>query len=147
MLLKNSPQLGRKRQMRTPHSISFFFLFGSLLDLPEPEEYAKVPSKIFGSKDRKKKQQSVRTCLFLLLMKYTLARTVKESCWNPLENDECLLSATFNIDMFLPNTRPVMRFYRTTSKGFSTTAPRCLDSLQSIMLEVSTVSFSYFCAN
>ena len=35
----------------------------SLLDLATPEEYIEVPSKIFGSKDRKKKQAVLPMCL------------------------------------------------------------------------------------
>ena len=38
----------------------------------------------------------------------------KKVAGNPSDNAEHLLSASFNTDTFLPFTRPVMRFYRTT---------------------------------
>ena len=87
--------------------------FRSLLDLPTPEEFADFPSKIFVSKDRKKKQ-------FLVLMSFPLVKEIdsrrseleKKVAGNPFDNVECLLSAPFNTDTFVAYTRLVMRLYK-----------------------------------
>ena len=96
----------------------------NLLDLPTPEEFTEAPYKFFGSKDRKKKN----TVLPMVLppveeINNRWSGLEKKVARNPSDNGERLLSAPYNTDMFLPYTRPLMKFYRTTSSEFSTSAP------------------------
>ena len=107
---------------------------GSLLDLPTPEEYTEGPSRIFGSKDRRKKTP-------ILPMSLPPGEEInsrwieleKKVVGNPLDNGERLLSAPYNnSDTFLPYTRPLMKFYRSTSSDFTTIAPKCQDSFKSV---------------
>ena len=51
---------------------------------------------------------------------------------NPSESGERYLSAPYNSDNFLPYTRPLMKFYRSTSSEFTTTAPKCQHSFKSV---------------
>ena len=62
----------------------------------------------------------------------------KKVAGNPSDNGERLLSAPFNTDTFLPFTRPLMKFYRTTYSEFSTSAPKCQDSFRSICSKSSS---------
>ena len=88
----------------------------SLLDLPTPEEYSEGPSKIFGSKDRRKKIPILPMPLPPVEeINSRWSELEKKVAGNPSENGERLLSAPYNSDSFLPYTRPLMKFYRCTS--------------------------------
>ena len=115
----------------------------SLLDLPTPEEYSEGPSKIFGSKDRRKK-------IPILPMSFPPVGEIN-SRWseletkvagNPSENGERLLSAPYDSDSFLPYTRPLMKFYRSTSSEFTSMAPKCQDSFKSVCTKSFTTPSS-----
>ena len=56
----------------------------------------------------------------------------KKVAGNPSVDGERLLSAPYNTDTFLPYTRPLMKFYRSTSSDFTTIAPKCQDSFRSV---------------
>ena len=99
----------------------------NLLDLPTPEEFAEAPSKIFGSKGRKRKNSVLRW-----------SELEKKVAGNPSDNGERLLSAPYNTDTFLPYTRPLMKFYCTTSSDFSTSSPKCQDSFRGICSKSSS---------
>ena len=114
-----------------------------LLDLSTPEEYKEVPSKIFGSKDRKKKQAVLPMCLPPVEeINSRWIELEKKVAGNPSENGERLHSAPFNTETFLPYTRPNMKFYRSTTFEFSISAPKCQDSFKSICSK-STSAPSY----
>ena len=75
----------------------------SLLDLPTPEEYTEGPSKIFGSKDRRKKTPILP--MSLPPVEEINSRWIeleKKVAGNPLDNRERLLSAPYNSDTFYP---------------------------------------------
>ena len=111
----------------------------NILDLPTPEEFAEAPSKIFGSKDRKKKH-SVLPMVSSPVEEINnrWSELEKKVAGNPSDNGERLLSAPYNSDTFLPYTRPLMKFYRTTSSDFSTSVPKCQDSFRSICSKSSS---------
>ena len=103
----------------------------SLLDLPTPEEYTEGPSKIFGTKDRRKKIPILP--MSLPPVEEINSRWIeleKKVAGNPSDNGERMLSAPYNSDTFLPYTRPLMKFCRSTSSDFTTIAPRCQDSFK-----------------
>ena len=104
----------------------------SLLDLPTPEDFTEGPSKIFGSKDRKKKTPILPMSLPPVEeINNRWKELEKKVAGNPSENGERLLSAPYSSDTFLPYSRPLMKFYRSTSSEF-TTAPKCQDSFKSV---------------
>ena len=51
---------------------------------------------------------------------------------NPSDNGDRLLSAPYNSDTFLRYTRPLMKFYRSTSSVFTTISPECQESFKSV---------------
>ena len=111
----------------------------NLLDLPTPEEFAEAPSKIFGSKDRKKKNPVLPMVLPPVEeINNRWSEFEKKVVGNSSDNGERLLSAPYNSDTFLPYTRPLMKFYQTTSSEFSTSAPKCQDSFRSICSKSSS---------
>ena len=111
----------------------------NLLDLPTPEEFAEAPSKIFGFKDRKKKNAVLPMVLPPVEeINNRWSELEKKVAGNPSDNGGRLLSALYNTDTFLPYTRPLMIFYRTTSSEFSTSAPKCQDSFRSICSKSSS---------
>ena len=65
----------------------------------------------------------------------------KKVAGNRSDNGERLLSAPYNTDTFLPYIRSLMKFYRTTSSEFSTSAPKCQDSFRSIFFVFTTCYF------
>ena len=122
-----------------PSYRQFLASIRGLLDLSTPEEFKEVPSKIFGSKDRKKKQAVLPMCLPPVDEINSLwIELEKKVAGNPSENGERLHSAFFNTDTFLPYTRPNMKFYRSTVSEFSTSAPKCQDSFKSICSKSSS---------
>ena len=73
----------------------------SLLDLPTPEEYSEGPSKIFGSKDRRKKIPILPMSLLPVEeINSRWSELEKKVAGNPSENGERLLSAN-NSDSFI----------------------------------------------
>ena len=87
----------------------------NLLDLPTPEEFAEDPSKIFGSKARKKKNSVFPMVLPPVEeINNRWVAVEKKVAGNPSGNGERLLSAPYNTDTFLPYTRPLKKFYHTT---------------------------------
>ena len=88
----------------------------NLLDLPTPEEFSEVPSIIFGSQGRGKKTPILPMSLPPVeeINNRWIELEKKVAC-NPSENGERLLSVPCNTDTFLPYTRPLMKFYRSTS--------------------------------
>ena len=112
----------------------------SLLDLSTPEEYPETPYKIFASKDRKKKSVLPMSLQPVEEVNAHWCELEKMVASNP-DSGEHLLSAPFNTDTFLPYTRPVMRFYWTTSTElcFGTQMPRFFQNLlrKSMLVGVS----------
>ena len=105
----------------------------SLLDLPTPEEYTEGPSKIFGSKDRKTKTPILPMSLPPVEeINSRWTELEKKVAGNPSDNGEMLLSAPYTSDSFLPYTRPLIKFYRSSSSEFTTIAPKCQDSFKSV---------------
>ena len=122
-----------------PSYRQFLASIRGLLDLSTPEEFKEVPSKIFGSKDRKKKKAVLPMCLPPVdEINSRWMELEKKVAGNPSENGERLHSAPFNTDTFLPYTRPNMKFYRSTVSEFSTSAPKCQDSFKSICSKSSS---------
>ena len=104
----------------------------NLLDLLTPEEFAEGPSKIFGSNDRRKKTPILPVSLPPVEeIKKRWVELEKKVAGNPSENGE-RLSAPYNTDTFLPYTRPLMKFYWSTSSEFTTLSPKCQDSFRSV---------------
>ena len=126
-----------------PSYRQFLASIRGLLELSTPEEYKEFPSKIFGSKDRKKKLSVLPMCLPPVEeINARWTELEKKVAGNPSENGERLHSAPFNSDTFLPYTRPNMKFYRSTTSEFSISAPKCQDSFKSICSK-STSAPSY----
>ena len=126
-----------------PSYRQFLASIRGLLELSTPEEYKEVPSKIFGSKDRKKKLSVLPMCLPPVVeINARWSELEKKVAGNPSENGERLHSAPFNSDTFLPYTRPNMKFYRSTTSEFAISAPKCQDSFKSICSK-STSAPSY----
>ena len=122
-----------------PSYRQFLASITGLLDLSTPEKFKEVPSKIFGSKDRKKKQAVLPMCLPPVdEINSRWIELEKKVAGNPSENGERLHSAPFNTDTFLPYTRPNMKFYRSTISEFSISAPKCQDSFKSICSKSSS---------
>ena len=128
------------------HSYSQFLASArGLLDLTTPEEFKEVPSKIFGSKDRKNRHAVLPMCLPPVdEINSRWLELEKKVAGNPSENGERLHSAPFNTDTFLPYTRPNMKFYRTTTSEFATSAPKCQDSFKSICSNVFLSTIIHF---
>ena len=111
----------------------------NLLDLRTPEESSEALSKIFGSKDRKRKNPVLPMVLPPVEeINNRWSELDKKVAGNPSDNGERLLSAPYNSDTFRPYTRPLMKFYQTTSSEFSTSAPKCQDSFRSICSKSSS---------
>ena len=129
-----SPHSEHRFSTKDPSYRQFLASVRGLLDLSTPEGYYKeVPSKIFGSKDRKKKQAVLPMCLPPVEeINSRWIELEKKVAGNPSENGERLHSAPFNTDTFLPYTRPNMKFYWSTTSEFSISAPKCQDSFKSI---------------
>ena len=99
-----------------------------VLDLPTTEEAIEVPSKIFSSRDRGKKQPSP------LPMPLPPMDELNDR-WKALKNkaagdpqsqdSDKRKSTPFNTDSFLPYDRPYMKLYRTTTLEFTLSAPKC----------------------
>ena len=117
----------------------------SLLDLPTVDEVAEAPSKIFASRDRSKRK------LAILPMSLPPVDEITER-WRALENKaegnprsedaEKLRSTPFNTDTFLPDSHPLMKFYKTMTSEFSTVAPKCQDSFKGICSRSSSTPSS-----
>ena len=85
----------------------------NLLDLPTSDEFSEDPSKIFVSKDRRKKTPILPLSLPPVeKINNRWTEMEKKVAGNPSENGERLLSAPYNTDTFLPYTRPLMKFYQ-----------------------------------
>ena len=115
-----------------PSYRQFLATVRSLLDFATVDE---APSKIFASRDRSRRKQTV------LPMSLPPVDEINAR-WKALENKaednphsedpDKLRSTPDNTDTFLPYNRPLMKFYRTTSSEFSTAAPKCQDSFKGI---------------
>ena len=103
-----------------------------LLDFPTPE-YSEGPSKIFGSKDSTQRTPILPMSLLPVEeINNRWTELEKKVAGNPSENGERLLSAPFNTDTFVPYTRPLIKFYRSTSSEFTISAPNCQNFFRSI---------------
>ena len=128
-----------------PSYRQFLSMVRSLLDLPTVDEAAEAPSKIFASRDRNKRKLSV------LPVSLPPVDEITER-WKALENKaegnlrsedvEKLRSTPFNRDSFLPYSRPLMKFYKTTTSEFSTVDPKCQDSFKGICSRFSSIPSS-----
>ena len=121
-----------------PYYRQFLASVRGLLDLSTPEEFKEVPSEIFGSKDRRKKQAVLPMCLPVDEINSRWVELEKKVAGNLSENGERLHAAPFNTDTFLPYTRPNMTFYRSTTSEFTTSAPKCKYSFKSICSKSSS---------
>ena len=119
----------------------------SLLDLPTTDESSQAPSLIFASRDRRRKKLAVLPMLLPPVEEINARYEVLENKAEGIscsEDAEKLLSTPYNSDIFSPYSRPLMKFYRTTTSDFSTVAPKCQDSFKGICSRSSTTPSSIF---
>ena len=84
-----------------PSYRQFLALVRGLLDLSTPKEFREVPLKIFGLKDRRKKQSVLPMCLPPVdEIKTRWVELGKKVAGNPLENGERLHSVPFKYRQF-----------------------------------------------
>ena len=128
-----------------PSYRQFLSTVRSLLNLPTVDEAAEAPSKIFTSRDRSKRKQAVLSMSLSpvdeIIERWRALENIAEG--NPCSEDaEKLRSTQFNSDAFLPYSRPLMKFYITTTSEFSTVAPKCQDSFKGICSRSSSTPSS-----
>ena len=116
-----------------------------MLDLPTVDEAAEGPSKIFASRDKSRRKQTILPMSLPPVDEINARWKALENKaeGNPRSEDSDKLRFTlYNTDTFLPYNRPLMKFYRTTSSEFSTAAPKCQDSFKGICSRSSSTPSS-----
>ena len=107
----------------------------ALLQVEVPEESSDQPTKIFGSKnkDSKKKQilPMVMPPLDGIVQRWDFYEA--KASGNPKKGEpERLQCSPVNADNFLQYNRPPMKFYRSSTMEFSSSAPKCQDAFRSL---------------